>query len=72
MAAAAAAIASAAPAAAVTPLPPTLLFFPSPTTQVVEAVADELQTRGLVRLVVDPVLVSTSGDALATAGKRFY
>lgn len=37
-------------------------------TQVVEAVAEELQARGLVRLVVDPVLVSTSGDALATAG----
>ena len=37
--------------------------------QVVEAVAEELQNRGLVRLVVDPVLVSTSGDALATAGE---
>jgi len=32
-------------------------------------VAEELQNRGLVRLVVDPVLVSTSGDALATAGE---
>ncbi|KAI7844455.1 hypothetical protein COHA_001959 [Chlorella ohadii] len=39
-----------------------------PTPEVVEAVAEELQNRGLVRLVVDPVLVSTSGDALATAG----
>lgn len=36
----------------------------------VEAVAEELQAQGLVKLVVDPVLVSTSGDALATAGTR--
>lgn len=39
-----------------------------PTPEVVEAVAQELQAQGLVKLVVDPVLVSTSGDALATAG----
>ncbi|KAI3425347.1 hypothetical protein D9Q98_009111 [Chlorella vulgaris] len=39
-----------------------------PTPEIVEAVAAELQERGLVRLVVDPVLVSTSGDALAVSG----
>ncbi|KAL4420336.1 hypothetical protein ABPG77_006143, partial [Micractinium sp. CCAP 211/92] len=39
-----------------------------PTPEVVEAVAEELQAQGLVKLVVDPVLVSTSGDALATTG----
>ncbi|PSC75210.1 thiamine biosynthetic bifunctional enzyme chloroplastic isoform C [Micractinium conductrix] len=39
-----------------------------PTPEVVEAVAEELQAQGLVKLVVDPVLVSTSGDALATNG----
>ncbi len=44
-----------------TPHPPALV-------QVVEAVAEELQAQGLVKLVVDPVLVSTSGDALATTG----
>lgn len=38
--------------------------------QAVEAVAEELQAQGLVKLVVDPVLVSTSGDALATAGRQ--
>lgn len=45
-----------------------LVCYPPCMVQVVEAVAEELQARGLVRLVVDPVLVSTSGDALATAG----
>jgi hydroxymethylpyrimidine/phosphomethylpyrimidine kinase len=34
----------------------------------VAAVAQELQDGGLVRLVVDPVLVATSGDALAATG----
>lgn len=56
-------------------LPHALLRPPSPPApcppplQVVEAVAEELQAQGLVRLVVDPVLVSTSGDPLATAGE---
>jgi hydroxymethylpyrimidine kinase/phosphomethylpyrimidine kinase/thiamine-phosphate diphosphorylase len=39
-----------------------------PTPEIVAAVAQELQDGGLVRLVVDPVLVATSGDALAATG----
>ena len=36
--------------------------------QIVRVVADELSSRGL-RLVLDPVLIATSGDALAMAGE---
>jgi hypothetical protein len=46
-----------------------------PCLQVVEAVAAELQAQGAqspFKLVVDPVLVSTSGDALATAGGQRF
>lgn len=40
-----------------------------PSIEVVEAVADELSSRGTFpALIVDPVLVATSGDVLAEAG----
>ena len=39
---------------------------PGAPAQVVEAVAAELQRHAVGCIVVDPVTVSTSGDALAT------